>query len=139
MQTLGLFAYGTLQFPQIIAALLGRELAGVPALLREHSRFRVADRVYPAVVAAPGGEVPGVLYSGLEPADLERLDAYEGPLYERVDVTLQTSELTVAATTYLLRAEHRHRLSAEAWDLGEFQREHLASYLALVSRTARAP
>jgi gamma-glutamylcyclotransferase (GGCT)/AIG2-like uncharacterized protein YtfP len=134
-----LYAYGTLQNRAVIALIVGRELVGHPARLAGYSRYRVIGRVYPAIVAAPASEVDGVLYSDLDAVEVERLDLYEGDLYERLELPVQVGERVVTAHCYVLRPEHGHHLSGEPWDLAAFEREHLANYLALVSLTARAP
>jgi gamma-glutamylcyclotransferase (GGCT)/AIG2-like uncharacterized protein YtfP len=134
-----LYAYGTLQVPAIMAHVVGRELVGRPARLRNYVRYRIEDRPYPAIVEAPGGEVDGVVYWGVEAAELERLDSYEGHFYERREVTVWIGDRSIAADTYVLRSEHAHRLSSEPWDLARFEREHLDSYLSWVRRTSRAP
>lgn len=139
MTTHQLFAYGTLQVPAIVAQIVGRPLAGVPARLDGYARYRVEGRVYPAVVEAAAGEVAGILYAGLDAAELERLDIYEGDLYERREVAVCVGPVLARAATYVLRPELRHHLSDEPWDLERFWREHLDDYLSLVSRTSRAP
>lgn len=139
MTTRNLYTYGTLQAPSIIELIVGRPLVGVAARLDGYARFRVEGRVYPAIVEAPGGAVPGVLYADLEATELDRLDVYEGPLYERREVSVWVGPAATAAATYVLRPELRHRLSDEPWDYEAFLRDHLDDYLALISQTSRAP
>lgn len=134
-----LYAYGTLQVRAVISLIVGRELVGYPAQLAGYARYRITDRVYPAIVPAAASEVDGVVYSGLDTAELERLDLYEGELYERRGLLVRVGERVVIAHCYVLRPEHAARLSSEPWDLAAFERDHLASYLACVSLTARAP
>jgi gamma-glutamylcyclotransferase (GGCT)/AIG2-like uncharacterized protein YtfP len=134
-----LYTYGTLQLPQIMSQIVGRPVFGRPARLAGFARFRIRDRVYPAIVESPGAEVGGVIYEGLAAAELVRLDDYEGPLYERRAVEVDVEGGTSSAYTYVLRPEHVERLSSEPWDLARFEREHLASYLARISVTLRAP
>jgi gamma-glutamylcyclotransferase (GGCT)/AIG2-like uncharacterized protein YtfP len=134
-----LYAYGTLQLPPIISLIVGRQLEGQPATLSGYARFRIADRVYPAIVEAADARVVGVLYRDLDGEEMSRLDVYEGPLYERRHLPVQVGGAIIAASTYVLKREHAHRLSEEAWDLGHFQREHLEGYLARISSTYRAP
>lgn len=134
-----LFAYGTLQVPQIFAHIVGRALESSPATLPGFACFRLVDRVYPGIVPAAGDRVAGVVYAGLDAGELERLDAYEGELYERQRLRLSTSGGPLEAHGYVLRSEHRHRLSSHAWDLEAFRRDQLASYLACISLTSRAP
>jgi gamma-glutamylcyclotransferase (GGCT)/AIG2-like uncharacterized protein YtfP len=139
MSTSALYAYGTLQVPDIIAHIVGRRLAGRPARLFGYARYRISDRVYPAIVPAAGADVVGILYSGLDAAELTRLDDYEGDIYERRELSVLVGDANVAACTYVLRPQHLHRLSGEPWDLLQFERDHLQSYLAWVSETSRAP
>jgi hypothetical protein len=73
------------------------------------------------------------------PLELERLDDYEGELYERRSLGVWVGAQTLQAFTYLLRREYRALLSAEPWQLADFEREHLASYLSRISLTRRAP
>jgi gamma-glutamylcyclotransferase (GGCT)/AIG2-like uncharacterized protein YtfP len=139
VKTQHLYTYGTLQVAAIIQHIVGRPLSGVPARLEGYARFRVRGRVYPAIVEAAGGEVMGMLYAGLDAAELDRLDFYEGDLYERRDVSVWSGAAAQRAATYVLRPEHRHELSDEPWDLAGFLRDHLDDYLALVSQTSQAP
>ena len=139
MKTQHLYAYGTLQAASIIEHIVARSLRGVAARLEGYARYRIADRVYPAIVEAPAGEVSGMLYADLDAVELDRLDAYEGALYQRRDVSVWVGRIATPAVTYLLRPEFRHRLSDEPWDLEAFLRDHLDEYLALVSATSRAP
>lgn len=134
-----LYTYGTLQLPQIMSQIVGRPVRGRPARLAGFARFRIRDRVYPAIVESPGAEVGGVLYEGLAAEELARLDDYEGPIYERRTVEIDVAGATLTACTYVLRPEHGARLSNEPWDLALFEREHLVSYLARISVTLRAP
>jgi gamma-glutamylcyclotransferase (GGCT)/AIG2-like uncharacterized protein YtfP len=135
----GLFAYGTLQIPEILVQLLGRVVPAQPALLLGYRCFRVSEKPYPAIIAQPGASVPGLLHSGLSEVELTLLDEYEGELYERRLVELQTAAGAVPGFAYILRAAHREQLSGEEWDLAGFRRDHLAHYLEDVARTRRAP
>jgi gamma-glutamylcyclotransferase (GGCT)/AIG2-like uncharacterized protein YtfP len=134
-----LFAYGTLQVAEIFEHIVGRALPGCPALLQGYARYRVAQRVYPAIVRQPGAYVSGLLYSGLDARELEHLDVYEGELYQRTLLEVQASGTRVEAWTYVLGDAHLEQLAPDAWDLETFQREHLTSYLKRVSVTRRAP
>jgi gamma-glutamylcyclotransferase (GGCT)/AIG2-like uncharacterized protein YtfP len=134
-----LYAYGTLQIPAILAWIVGRELVGCPARLSGYARYRIKDRPYPAIVQASDAEVDGMLYRELDVAEMERLDSYEGHLYERRELLVRVEDVSIVAATYVLRPEHAHRLSPEPWDLARFERDHLASYLARIKLTSRAP
>jgi len=134
-----LFTYGTLQNADVFAQVVGRSWLSSPARLEGYARYRVNHKPYPAIVAEPGAQVHGALYSGVTPLELERLDDYEGELYERRSLRVWVGTQALEAFTYLLRQEYRALLSAEAWELADFEREHLASYLSRISLTRRAP
>jgi hypothetical protein len=78
------FFYGTLLDHDVMALVIGRRLppsAFVPARLKGHVRRRAKGVSYPIVQRDPGGEVEGVVVSGLTKRDVERLSAFEGPRY----------------------------------------------------------
>ena len=128
-----LFAYGTLVFPQVFAAVAGRALAGEPAALDGYLRRGLIGEIFPAIVAgAEHDRVAGVLYVGLEDREWSRLDRFEGDLYERRRVTVAGLD----AFTYVLAARWRHRLAAEPWDPEAFARDHLDTFLSRLTRVA---
>ena len=45
---------------------------------QSYARFRVRGEQYPAILPQPGSSVEGMLLRGLTPAQLDRLDEYEG-------------------------------------------------------------
>ena len=137
--TFRLFAYGTLQLPDVLQAVTGQRRAGTPALLTGFRRFRVPGKPYPAIVADPTGTVPGLLIEGVSATELERLDYYEGELYERLELPVKTDTAEVLALSYVLGPAHLALVAQEPWDLQAFEREHLASYLARLGHTRRAP
>ena len=131
-----LFVYGTLLVPIISERVLGRPLVGIPAVLKDHVRLCVEGEVYPAVVRRVGSSVEGRLCDGLDRADLDRLDAYEGDLYRRVPVRVECRGSAIPGAhddanrgslhceTYLFRSESGAKLTGDEWSLEEFQRCH---------------
>lgn len=84
---LPLFVHGTLLDAEFASNLLERPVEPVPATLLDFERPRIEGMPYPSVFERPGEVVDGKLYRGLEPADWERLDHYEGVgegLYRRI-------------------------------------------------------
>lgn len=139
MNAHALYVYGTLQVPEIFQQIVGRRLQAEPATLEGYARYRVQARVYPAIVEQVGGRVDGRVYSGLSSTELERLDLYEGDLYERRVVDLSRQGVYIQAHVYVLRAGQHHLLSSDTWDLDAFTRDHLTDYLSQIRVTARAP
>lgn len=82
-----LFVYGTLVDVAFAASVLGRAPEREPARLLDFERLELEGLPYPAVSEAPGEVVEGLVYRGLVPEEIERLDAYEGVaegLYRRI-------------------------------------------------------
>ena len=153
-----LFAYGTLLFPPVLHAVVGRVPRSIAATLDGFARRRVAGELFPAIVEAPGERVAGVLYLTLDDRAWRRLDAFEGDLYERRSVVVtpasrflpsdleapgagegvaipvrgdeRDERRAVSALTYVVRRDVRHRLSAELWDPEVFARDQLAAFAA---------
>jgi gamma-glutamylcyclotransferase (GGCT)/AIG2-like uncharacterized protein YtfP len=127
---LNLFVYGTLMEPQVMTAVAGRAPDPLPARLRGHARYAVIGASYPGMVPQPNGEVAGILYRGLNPPELRRLDEFEGALYWRRRVQVETAlGGQVPAFTYLVRPGQRHRLAAEEWDMEVFMQRDLPAFL----------
>lgn len=125
-----LFAYGTLELPEVLAKVTGREHVPRAALLAGFSRYLLARYPYPAIIADPAGTVLGSVFLDLDAAELARLDAYEGDLYERCELSVWAGDAALQAQSYVLRGEFHELLSQAPWDRHEFERRHLASYLA---------
>ncbi len=115
-----LFAYGTLMLPEMLLEVTGVARTPSPAVLQGFKRYRVMHEVYPAILPVAGSEVSGRLYAGLSQENLERLDAFEGDLYRRQAVEVQTDQGSVVAYTYVCKEEYSHLVSGEAWELRTF-------------------
>ena len=111
-----LFCYGTLQDEAVVAALLG----GVPpargAVLRGYRRVALPGRPWPGVIPVRGAVTLGTLYEQLSPADVARLDRYEGTEYRRAIVRVLTSGRPCRSWIYLPRRTPRR--AAAPWHEG---------------------
>lgn len=129
-----LFAYGTLMFAPVLRAVCGIDLPTQPARLRGYARFEVAGAAYPAMIAASeDATLDGVLYTNVTPALWRVLDAYEGTLYRRIEVTVRTPDgADAVAGTYVIAPGEEHRLTAAPWVPSTFAARDLADYLARI-------
>ncbi len=128
-----LFAYGTLLFPEVLKAVVGRSPFAEPATLDGYLRRVVIGEIFPAIVEGDQRDlVAGVLYAGLDDRAWSRLDRFEGDLYERRRVRIAGRE----ACTYVLAGAWRHRLGADPWDPVVFARDHLDAFLARLAGAA---
>mmetsp|Transcript_9529 Transcript_9529/g.15621 ORF Transcript_9529/g.15621 Transcript_9529/m.15621 type:complete len:184 (-) Transcript_9529:352-903(-) len=82
------FVYGSLLAEEVLEALLGHVPELRPAALMEYQRYRIRNRVYPAITGKPGGRVLGKLMLDLTTAEEELLDVFEGEEYVKVSVTV---------------------------------------------------
>jgi gamma-glutamylcyclotransferase (GGCT)/AIG2-like uncharacterized protein YtfP len=110
------FTYGTLMFPPVWHAVTGRFSCGVRAVLADHARHALRGRTYPGLVESLGQSVEGILYQDVDEAILQRLDAFEGAEYERVEVTVAISDGRHAALAYRLAEEARREIEPADWD-----------------------
>ncbi|KKA29037.1 hypothetical protein TD95_002189 [Thielaviopsis punctulata] len=103
-----------------------------PAVLKDHIRHRVIGEDYPGVVPEPGHSVLGIYATGLTDANMAKLDFFEGPEYERREVTVsvldQSGIETEQATTSVYIFKQPVALEKREWDLEEFRREKLSMW-----------
>lgn len=122
--------YGTLQFGEIMTAVAGGTFGATPVTLEGYARYCVADAPYPGIAPAPEARVDGLLYTGLGPRELARIDAFEGDLYERGPVTVRdASGQERPAETYIVRPDRRAELIDAPWDPDAFARRWHDVYL----------
>ena len=101
-----LFAYGTLRDPAQMAAVIGHPLAPPrPAVLAGYRRLNTRLG-YPALLPAPGQRTPGLLWTGLTDADMQRLDTYEEchlavPAYFRQELPVDSHRGLIWAWVYV--------------------------------------
>ncbi|OEV04335.1 gamma-glutamylcyclotransferase family protein [Streptomyces oceani] len=119
-----LFVYGTLRFPEVLAALLGRVPPRAPARVRGWRAAALAGHVYPGLVPAPGVITAGLVLSGLTAAERRVLDEFEGPEYEPRPLELTDGGRTCS---YVWRGSG---VLAEDWDAAAFAKCELPAYVA---------
>ncbi|MGZ8217152.1 gamma-glutamylcyclotransferase family protein [Methylomagnum sp.] len=129
--TIQLFAYGTLQIPEVMRAVTGAEFPSQPARLEGYARYRLSGRAYPGLRREPGTLAEGLLYGGIDAEALRRLDAFEDDFYRRETLAvLDTGGGAVAAEVYVVPPAHYSLLVYQPWDLEEFRRAALAGFMA---------
>lgn len=118
-----LFCYGTLQFDDVLRALLGRVPEQYPASAPGYRAAALEGRAYPGLVAqASDCSATGVLLTDLSEAEWRILDAFEDPRYELRQVSLSDGGYGWA---YMWPGED---VRMEDWDAAEFEAQHLATY-----------
>ena len=125
------FAYGTLEFSELLEAVAGRVFPRADAVLDGYARYALFGRNYPGLVAEPGAKTHGTLLTGIDAESLLRIDEFEDDFYERrsLPVVANTTQL-VEAYVYVIPERHRAVVSNEPWSPQDFERLHLADYLS---------
>jgi len=117
-----LFTYGTLMFPEVWQAVVGRPFATIAGKVSGYALYRVRDAAFPGMIATTtGAPVAGIVYLDLDDETVERLDRFEDTFYERhtVSVACDDGRLREAAT-YLVPEERRAELTDEPWTCQAF-------------------
>ncbi|KLL12624.1 MULTISPECIES: gamma-glutamylcyclotransferase family protein [Protofrankia] len=130
-----LFVYGTLCFPEVALALLGRLPRSRPAAVAGWRAAALPGRVYPGLVpaAVPTALVAGRVLSGLSPRERAVLDAFEGDEYEARRVVLVDGR---SASVYVWR-DVTAALD-QTWDADAFAAAQLPAFVSRISRRPRS-
>jgi gamma-glutamylcyclotransferase (GGCT)/AIG2-like uncharacterized protein YtfP len=127
-----LFAYGTLRFPDVLEALLGRVPQHSPAIAPGWRVAALDGRVYPVLVPGDGG-AGGILISGLTAEEWRVIDAYEDDFYELERLTLVDGR---PGWAYLTR--DRTAALPSDWSPGDFTTRHLGAFAGACREWRRA-
>jgi gamma-glutamylcyclotransferase (GGCT)/AIG2-like uncharacterized protein YtfP len=119
-----LFVYGTLRFPEVLQALLGRLPGLTEATVAGWRVAALADRSYPGLVRAPGSTAAGVVVTGLTPDEWRLLDRYEDEDYGLEQLTLTDGR---GVLTYFWRPESE--AAADDWSAPGFAERHLPEFV----------
>ena len=118
-----LFAYGSLQFADVLTSLIGRVPPRAPAQAVGWKVIGLPDVVYPGLVAA-SGRVVGVTIFTLTDDEWRLLDAFENPIYD-----LRLLNLTDGRQAWSYVCTSNPNAHDVSWDADTFSRNHLPSYV----------
>jgi gamma-glutamylcyclotransferase (GGCT)/AIG2-like uncharacterized protein YtfP len=136
------FTYGTLMFPEVWQAVVGRSFESVDGTAAGFEVFRVRDAVFPGIIAGTGVcSVRGVVYLDVDSGSLGRLDRFEDDFYERQAIPVDCSDgWQRTAEAYVVPPENRNVLTSELWNRESFLAsgglEHFISRFAGFGRVA---
>jgi gamma-glutamylcyclotransferase (GGCT)/AIG2-like uncharacterized protein YtfP len=118
-----LFAYGSLLFPEVVQALLGRIPESTPAAVAGWRVAALPGRVYPALVAAEA-LAKGHLLAGLTRQEWRIIDAFEDHLYD-----LRRLTLTDGRHGWAYLYADASDVSPDDWDANRFEQHDLAAFV----------
>lgn len=116
------FTYGTLMFPEVWRAVVGRPFETVEGAAAGYSIFRVQGAVFPGIIAAADEcSVRGVVFLEVDDASLARLDRFEDDFYERKSLLINCDDgLRRAADAYVVPSRNQAVLTNEPWNRDAF-------------------
>jgi len=116
-----IFTYGTLMSPDIMMRVAGCRPDSCIAHLHGFRRSRVKGEEYPGIRENAEAMVQGILYLDVPEAAAQRLDVFEGEMYERRSVQVQTDGgVEKRAMAYVFRPGYHDLLTEIPWDFEEF-------------------
>lgn len=91
------------------------------AILKDYFRSGIMNEEYPGITPQPGALVTGIVYFNLPSAAIKRLDVFEGELYARQHIQVETEEPgLIESMTYVIKPEHSGILSWREWSYEHF-------------------
>ena len=131
---MNIFAYGTLMISEVMYAVTTSEFRFKNGILRGYARFTVKGEPYPGIIPATDAVTEGVIYFDVDELSLERLDAFEGDLYQRTPVLAEMERGEILnAESYVIKPEFKYHLSSREWNVKEFAQKHLEAFLETYS------
>ncbi len=125
-----LFAYGTLEIPDVMEAITGKTWTSAEARANGFAKFLLKGRIYPGMTAVKGATCSGRIYYHIDRRTLEILDAFEDEVYTRACIDVAVSDgRSLPAHAYLIPPLHRNCLASTPWRPDEFMTRHLVAYL----------
>lgn len=118
-----LFVYGSLQFPDVLFALIDRVPDHEPVAADGWRVATLPERVYPALVAGTT-TARGYLLTGLTPEEWRVLDTFEDPVYELTRVDLNDGRRGWA---YVCTTESD--VGPDDWSFENFEAHELPAYV----------
>ena len=111
--------------------VVGCDLAHSQGELHNYRRHKILGEPYPGLYECEGERVEGVVYHNIPDNGWERLDRFEGEMYQRRLVTVRLlNGSTTAAAAYIVKHQFKHRLDSEEWDYNEFLQKGKAQFVA---------
>lgn len=111
-------------------AITARHFRSQKAILKGYARFTIKGESFPGIIPVTDKSTEGILYFNVDEPSLERLDIFEGDLYQRTPIQAETQGGKILnAETYVIKPEHRDYLSLQKWDVEEFVQNSLEAFL----------
>jgi len=106
---------------EIMVEISGCRLSHVFGTLKGYERRSVMGEPYPAIVPHKENSVEGVVYQNVPDRAFDRLDRFEGEMYERQSVNIELNRGgALPAETYVIKEAFLNLLDHTDWDFDDF-------------------
>lgn len=129
---MNIFTYGTLMFSPVWDTIVKANYRASSATLRGYSRRKIINDIYPVAFEADDKDfINGIVYYDVEPADISRLDEFEGSYYRRTLISAELKNQTpIPADVYVIKPRYRHLISSQEWNPDDFQQRCLSEFMS---------
>jgi len=129
---MNIFTYGTLMFSPVWDTVVKANYRASSAVLRGYKRRKIINDNYPVAFEADAEDfINGIVYYDVEPADINRLDEFEGSYYRRTLINAELSEhRPIEADVYIIKPRYRHLISSQEWNPDDFQERCLSEFMS---------
>lgn len=127
-----IFTYGSLMFPEVWERVVNRRYKSCEAHTAGLVRRKISNSTYPVAFAgSPENVLDGRLYWNVSPADLGRLDRFEGEYYERKPILVASGqdETKISADVFLLKPKYKLLAGPDDWSPRHFQKHELQRFI----------
>ncbi len=137
---MNIFTYGSLMFSPVWDTVVKGNYRAGSARLYGYRRRRIVDDIYPVAFRVDTRDfIDGIVYYDIDPADITRLDEFEGEYYRRTRINAELKDLTpVDADIYVIDPKYQRLVSSLEWNPDDFQQrclsEFMSAYEGLINR-----
>ncbi|KAI5403454.1 hypothetical protein KIW84_050866, partial [Lathyrus oleraceus] len=131
-QSHSVFVYGTLLADEVVRTVINRVPQSAPATLSDYHRYKIKDRVYPAILPVQTKKVTGRVLLDISGPELHLLDEFEDVEYTRneVEVLFTDNSENLRVYAYIWANPNDPDLYSE-WDFEEWKKTQMNDFVKM--------
>ena len=127
-----IFVYGTLQFPEIVFALTGKNFNSKKAVLKDHKVYQIdpGDKkgMCPAAIPEKGSFIEGRILFDVDEESFNKIDFFESDNYTKQELIIEAENKEFKALVFVWKDSLIGELKGQ-WDKDEFKKNYLDNCL----------
>lgn len=125
-----IFVYGTLQFPEIVFALTGKNFKTKEAVLENYAIYKIdsEEGMCPAIIPEKGSSVQGKILFDIDSESMNIIDFFEGDNYEKKKLLVESEKRNFEVLVYVWKENLKHFLKGP-WSKEEFEKNYIENCL----------